>query len=286
MKFSFNKKLTKNNSRINFFEAFGVAFQIVYTDVFSEREIVRVVKNSVPVGLKKLLESNIEIKSANFEHAFSIELLEADKFSLKKNSEEELIFREKQSLLDRLESLIRLTVGEFAPTKIFIHAGVVELNGRALIVPARSFKGKTSLIVELIKSGAAYYSDEYAVVDESGFVYPFPKTLSVRGIIDRYTQLERPIEFYGARRGRKKIKAGLILITEYKKYARWKPQRLGQGETVLELISNTLPIRNRPEFTIKVLNKLASQALAVKSRRGEAKYFVKNLLNFYNREVV
>jgi hypothetical protein len=34
-----------------------------------------------------------------------------------------------------------------------------------------SYSGKTTLVSELIRAGATYYSDEYAVIDERGRVH-------------------------------------------------------------------------------------------------------------------
>ncbi len=261
------------------FEAYGVCVSLNFQKPFEYENVLSCIKNAIPTNLKILqsIEKN--------EHIFKINAETKSKYSLKKNSEPKITSDDKSQILERLESLLRLTVAEHADAKVFIHAGVVELGGRAVIIPARSFKGKTTLVVELIKAGAKYYSDEYAVVDENGLIYAFPKTLSVRGIINDYTQVERPYDFYGASLGLKPIKAGMILVTEYQKGTHWKPRILSQGEAVLELISNTIPIRNKPEYTLFVLNKLAENALAVKSKRGEAKRFAKNLIRFFETEM-
>jgi hypothetical protein len=97
-------------------------------------------------------------------------------------------------MFEHFERRVRLTVAEFAIGKVFLHAGVVAWNNRALIIPAKSFQGKTTLVAELVKKGAVYYSDEYAVLDEDGLVHPFPKKLSMRGIIDDYQQIDVPVE--------------------------------------------------------------------------------------------
>ncbi|MDQ3633950.1 MAG: hypothetical protein M3405_05500 [Acidobacteriota bacterium] len=274
---SLNEKMKIN------FEAYGVTIGIDFQEPFEFEKILKIVKNAIPINLN--LINNLETNT-DTEHIFKIRSESENQFSLQKNVEEKTRLNDEQKLLESLESNLRLTIGEHAKSKVFIHAGVVELGGSAIIIPALSFKGKTSLVVELIKAGATYYSDEYAIVDEKGLVYPFPKSLSVRGIIDKYTQLERPVDFYGGKKGENPIRAGLILITEYQIGSHWKPQILSQGEAVLELISNTLPIRNKPEFTLGVLNKLANDAYAIKTKRGEAKRFAKNLLKYYKMKIL
>ena len=64
-------------------------------------------------------------------------------------------------------------VANYAPDRVFVHAGVVAWRGRALVLPGTSFAGKTTLVAELVRAGAIYYSDEYAVLDEQGRVHPY-----------------------------------------------------------------------------------------------------------------
>ena len=66
-------------------------------------------------------------------------------------------------VLQRLESAVRLTIAELAPHQLFIHAGVVAWKGKAIVIPGRSFAGKSTLVAEFVREGAIYYSDEYAV---------------------------------------------------------------------------------------------------------------------------
>lgn len=262
-----------NNFEKIHFKAYGVSVGIEFPADFSSDELIKTITDSIP------LNSEI-IRPTEAKQNFKIRNKKNNKLTLQKNDETKLTVENKIQLLERLESQIRLTVAEHAVSKVFIHAGVVCLKNRAIIIPARSFKGKTTLVVELVKAGATYYSDEYAVADENGFIYPFPKTLSVRGIIDDYTQLERTVEFYGGRAGSKPIRTGIILVSEFIKKSHWKPQLISQGEAVLELINNTIPIRNRPEFSLNILNKLANDAVSIKTKRGEAKRFAGKLIKF------
>jgi predicted ATPase len=40
-----------------------------------------------------------------------------------------------------------------APRRVFVHAGVVGWKGQAILVPGRSYSGKTTLIAALMKAG-------------------------------------------------------------------------------------------------------------------------------------
>src|SRR3954464_11588336 len=50
-----------------------------------------------------------------------------------------------EELFERFESDLQLAVAEAAQRRVFVHAGVVGWRGRAILVPGRSFTGKTTL---------------------------------------------------------------------------------------------------------------------------------------------
>ena len=83
-------------------------------------------------------------------------------------------------LYDILESDLRLFVAELATHRVFVHAGVVGWKGQAIVIPGRSYSGKSTMVAELVRAGATYYSDEYAVLDSRGRVHPFSKPLELQ----------------------------------------------------------------------------------------------------------
>src|SRR4051794_11798184 len=74
--------------------------------------------------------------------------------------------------LDELESDLELFIAAQTRECMFVHAGVVSWRGRAIVLPGRSLSGKTTLVIELLKAGADYYSDEFAVFDAHGLIHP------------------------------------------------------------------------------------------------------------------
>jgi hypothetical protein len=126
------------------------------------------------------------------------------------------------------------------------------------------------LTAELVKIGALYYSDEYAVLDEKARVHPFLKDLSLRGIKNDYDQVDHPVQELGGKAGKRPIPVGMVVITDYKKGARWNPRVLNSGQGVMALIDNTVPIRRDPHFALPILSRVGSNALIIKSKRGEA----------------
>ena len=147
--------------------------------------------------------------------------------------------------LKLLETDLQLYVAEAAPRRIFVHAGVVRWRGRAILIPGRSLSGKSTLVNELIKAGATYYSDEYAVCDARGRVHPYPKPLALRKEGD---VLPKPVRA-GTMPGRPVVKplpVGLVVLTSYRSGARWRPRRLSHGRAVIELLNHTIPARMEP----------------------------------------
>ena len=218
----------------------------------------------------------IGIKFINFDeidHLFSVYFKNKSDYWLKKDDEQTIKFSYKNSKFDNLDSKIRLTVAEFAENYIFLHAGVVSYKDKAIIIPAKSFSGKTTLVAELAKKGCEYYSDEYAVIDEEGFVHPFPKKLSMRGIIDDYRQLDISVEELGGKKGVKPIQVGLILISKYIKKAKFNPKIISTGEGIIESIANSVSIRQNPKLVLTVLSKITANAKIVKTNRSEADKF-------------
>ena len=190
--------------------------------------------------------------------------------------------RDIDEVLETLESDLRLFVAQAARRRLFIHAGVVGWRGQAILLPGRSMSGKTSMVLEMIRAGATYYSDEYAVIDERGRVHPFPKTLSIRED-SLYKQTEYPVEAFGGRRGAKPLPVGLIIVSQYKAGAVWRPRYLSQGLGALALLNNTVSVRRQPEVALNTLQKAVSEARVVRSVRGEASEIAASILGLINQ---
>jgi hypothetical protein len=282
MKAQTKKNNIFENDQIKF-QAFGVKIGIKAEKQSYLKKVFQLLNKIFPYGLETVSQKEIE-------YHFYIKSNEEKLLELYRNEEKVIEgLRDKKIFFEMAESQIRITVAEFAVGKVFLHAGVIGWKGQAIVIPARSFSGKTTLVAELIKKGALYYSDEYAVLDENGNVYPFPKWLSMRGIIDAYTQLDCSVESFGATAGTDAIPVGMVLIASYNENKKipkkWNPKVLTPGQGIMEILPHTLPIRNNPEFVLKVLNNLANRAIIVKSIRGDAVEFADTLLNYFAKKM-
>jgi hypothetical protein len=185
--------------------------------------------------------------------------------------------REFHDVLEAFESHVQLTVAEYAPRRVFVHAGVVGWKDRAILIPGLSHSGKTTLVDHLIRAGATYYSDEYAVLDERGRVHPYPRALGLRSS-DGLAAKKLRAEEIGAEVGSKPLRVGLVISTRYKDGARWRPKQITRGKGVLELMSNTVSARSQPELALTVLRVALESARILKGVRGEAGDVVSRIL--------
>jgi len=175
-----------------------------------------------------------------------------------------------------LERELRAFVALEAPEHVFVHAGVVAHGGRAIVIPGETFAGKTTLVAALIRAGAVYYSDEYAVLDESGRVHPYPKPLSLR---ERFTQSDHHVEALGGVAGHEPVPAGMVLLTTYRPGAEWKPRRLSSGDAALALMQHTVPAQTRPAQVLRAVTRCVERAVVLQGERGAAESLAPLLLS-------
>ena len=175
-----------------------------------------------------------------------------------------------------LDTEIRLYIARKAPGRIFVHAGVVAHRGKTIMLPGVSFAGKTTLVAALVRAGARYYSDEFAVLDENGHVHPYAKPLSLRN--ERQIQVDQAVESLGGTAGDEALPVGVVAITSYKPGGQWQPRRLSGGEGAMAVLANTVPARERPQEALRAVRLAMDRAIVLESERGEAEAIAPLLL--------
>lgn len=175
-----------------------------------------------------------------------------------------------EEALDAFESDQHFYLAEAARNRLFVHAGVVGWGDRAILFPGRSLTGKTSLVMALVRAGATYFSDEYAVLDGRGRVHPYPTSLAIREVgLERARRI--PAAALGAAVGTGPLPVGLVVVTRFRHGARWRPRPLSPGEAALALLANTVAARRRPRASLATLRRVAAAgAQALGGVRGEA----------------
>lgn len=170
-------------------------------------------------------------------------------------------------MLDAFESAVRFDVAVAASGWTFVHAGVVGYDGHAVLLPGPSRYGKSRLVHALVRAGATYYSDEFAVLDGRGRVHPYPKPVTLRedcGAGRRISAAD-----LGAV-GDEPLKAALVACARYRPGGVWRPRRCSTAAGVLTLLANSVRARIAPEATLVAAARATRGAVVVEGVRGDA----------------
>ena len=149
-------------------------------------------------------------------------------------------------------------------------------------MPGRSLSGKTSLVAALVAAGADYYSDEFAVMDREGRIYPYQRRLVLRQGSGK-KPVRRSATDLGGRNGTGPLPLGLILVTKYSEDAAWDPREISAADAAMHLFANTILAQERPQFSWSVLTRAVAECHAVQSERPEASAIATTILELADR---
>jgi hypothetical protein len=172
-------------------------------------------------------------------------------------------------LYEEFERDVDTFIAKTSTTRFFVHAGVVGWNGRAIVIPGRSYSGKSTLVAEFLRAGATYYSDEFAAFDRNGYVHPFSRPLGIR-VEGGDKQTRKAAHEFGSKTGKKPLPVGLVILTKYKKSTSWHPRTTSPGTGVLKLLANALSARSNPESALRILTQAIERTNFLTGVRGEA----------------
>jgi hypothetical protein len=179
-------------------------------------------------------------------------------------------------LIHWVESDAKLWVTARSPDAVFVHAGVVEWRGRALLLPGKSHAGKTTLVAALVEAGATYYSDDFAVLDADGRVWPCPLRLALRA--PDGARVLTPIEELGGRVGSGPIEVGWVIDTAFSLESEFNPAPISRGLVTLCLMENAPSGRTRPDEVLAVVARAARRARGLRGERGDVGSAVPSIL--------
>jgi len=178
--------------------------------------------------------------------------------------------------LDLVIGELELWVAEHAVGFVFVHAGCVAVDGRAIVIPGRTMSGKSALVAALVGLGATYYSDEYAAIDREGRVHPYARPLSIRspdGMVRR-----TPIAELNGTAGVEPVRIGLVAQVRFDAESGWSLEELSPGQVALALIDNTVPAQTRPVEVMDHLQAATDGARGLRGTRGDAAEAAQDLL--------
>lgn len=173
---------------------------------------------------------------------------------------------------------LELWVAAHARDVIFLHAGCVEVDGRAIVLPGFTLSGKTTLTRALIDTGASYLSDEYAVLTADGSVLPYRRPLSVRIPGEPVVQRIKWAEC-GAGIGEAPVAVGLFALLRHNLDAGWEVAQLSRAHAILHLLQQTVAARSRPVDATLALERGTEYAITIEGTRGEAAEAAERLIS-------
>jgi predicted 2-oxoglutarate/Fe(II)-dependent dioxygenase YbiX len=191
---------------------------------------------------------------------------------------------EGEEVLRWLGSEIDRVVAERSPEGLFVHAGVVGWRKRAILVPGRSTTGKSTLVGELVRRGATYYSDEYAVLDDEGRVHPYARLPVLRDAEGQPQPVT--LEDLRARGPAEPLPVTLVISTCYRPGVVWRPTIMRGARAVLPVIDNTILARSQSERTLRLAARLAPTVVTLDGARPDAREVAPRLLDLLDDTLV
>jgi hypothetical protein len=164
---------------------------------------------------------------------------------------------------------LELFIAAHARRNVFIHAAAVAVNGRGIVLPGRTHSGKTTLAAELVRAGALYYSDEYAVLDAHGLLRPYPRPLMMRATGSAAAG-PVTVESLGGTTGRRAVPVGLVAFLRHRSDATFAVSSVSPAHGVLGLIGNAVAAQTRPRAVLTAATAAMSAATATEGTRGDA----------------
>jgi hypothetical protein len=149
-----------------------------------------------------------------------------------------------------------------------VHAGAVLWGERALLLPGMSHAGKSSLVAELLRRGATYFSDEYALIDSEGRVHPYPRPLLLRNGCPEQSPV-LPGE-WNASVGDAPAPVGWILALQYLPGCTWSVAPITQSEALLNLLRNTPHVLAESPDMVGIFQHAVAGAACFTGQRSDA----------------
>ncbi|MCW5698394.1 MAG: hypothetical protein KIT00_00980 [Rhodospirillales bacterium] len=183
-------------------------------------------------------------------------------------------------LLRSFENALHLAVSAYSRRYVFVRAGVVRHGETVIVLPGKDGCGKTMLVSALLRAGASYFSDAFAVFDPNGLAHPYPVPLTVTATPDgdpesvavSYQHHYQPPPAPGP------CAIGLIATLDYRPGASWRVDASTPKEAAVALLSNSLFVGAAPERSLRAIAAACVGIDALKGERGDADDAARRLL--------
>lgn len=159
---------------------------------------------------------------------------------------------------------------------VAIHAGVVKIGAHALLLPGKTHMGKSAMVAELLRQGAEYLSDEFAIIDAAGRACAYPRPLLLRN--SGPDQVAVLPDRWNARIPESPVPVGWILALQYDRGASWRVTPMSQSEALLTLLQNTPHVLSDQPQAFANFQRASSAARCYAGCRNEASVAAEHIL--------
>jgi len=225
-------------------------------------------------------------EAAGADHRYSIEPNDDGRFAFLVDGEPAGAADHPEGVVSVLVNHCNRQVAEQA-LQVLVHAGGVERDGTAVVLPAQMESGKTTLTTGLVRAGFRYLTDEAVAIDRATRrVVPYPKPMTLdRGSWPLFPELE-PDEPFGTD-GYKKTQwqvppaairadavgaacaVGFVVFPVYTEGATTELVPLTRGEALVELAKNTFRFDKEGRPTLEVLAEVVRHADVYRLPNGD-----------------
>lgn len=170
------------------------------------------------------------------------------------------------SSVDRAESDLGLFAVEHLDAWVAVHAALVRVDGRVVMLPGPSHAGKSTLCGAVLEAGGEVLSDEYALVSpDAARVAGWPRRVRLRDSVHSFRRVGSPI-------GGEVTRVDLIAVVRHDSGADapLAVSELPAAEAVTAVLANTVCAASRPRFAFDAAVALCRVVPAVSGVRGEA----------------
>lgn len=173
-------------------------------------------------------------------------------------------FSRLRDLLFYLDKDITIALQHERSDLFFLHAAVVALDGRAVVLSAPSGSGKSTLTLALTHDGFDYVSDELAPIDpRRRVVHPFPHALCLKTlpppqyrlpakVLRAGKRLYLPAESLGGGARTKSLPIAAFVFLRRGPEARRASRRITSGAAAAHMVANALNALAHPHAGLDV----------------------------------
>lgn len=149
---------------------------------------------------------------------------------------------------------------------VWLHAAAAARSGRAVLMPGRRGRGKSTLVARMWENGWEFLSDDIVPLDPgTDLALPFPQAPAVREDIgrdvpeERVGDLSKSEVWFGDRVAKRPQPVTVIVLPAFRRRVNTELTPVSPGQMVLELMEGCWNLQETGESTVRYLSGLVTR---------------------------